>query len=42
MLDKSIPYYEMIMASSGWDPARATPPPPDSIIRPYQDGDEAH
>lgn len=42
MLDKSIPYYEMIMFSSGWDPARATPPPPDYIIRPYQDGDEAH
>lgn len=42
MLDKSIPYYEMIMVAAGWEPSRSAPPPPGYVIRPYQDGDEAH
>ncbi len=42
MLDKSIPYYEMIMAAEQWDPSLASSPPQGYTIRPYRDGDEVH
>ena len=42
MLDKSIPYHDMVMACDGWEPQRGFATPEGYTIRPYRDGDEVH
>ena len=40
MLDKSIPYHDMVMACDSWQPDQGFETPEGYIVRPYRDGDE--
>lgn len=42
MLDKSLPYFEILMKRSAGTPLPKTHPPQGISLRPYRDGDEHH